>query len=305
MIEPFRPRFPWIGADLQTLAARFGTQPFWSSEALEFEMPDGDVLFGHLDRAADGGKPLAVLLHGLVGSAQSLYMRSAALALRKQGYGVLRLDWRGAGAGEGRSKAIYHAGRSADLAAVLERIPADLVRQGIVAAAFSLGANILLKYLGEAGQASKIARAVSVSAPIDLAATSLRIHAPRNRLYHDYLLRRMKRSSPHSQARDPAIATIRAFDERIVARLNGFADADDYYARSAARFFMPAIAVPAMLVHAMDDPWIPGSIYRDYPWAENPNLTPLLTQGGGHVGFHDAGHALARHERALLDFFAR
>ncbi len=294
-VAAFAPQFPWFGGDLQTLATRFKRAPDLSGKAVAFAMADGDVLTGILNRQ---GGPLVLLLHGLAGSARSIYMRRTAHALQACGFGTLSLDWRGAG--EGRAKASYHAGRSADLAEVLALLPADR----IFAVGFSLGANILLKYLGEAGAAARIQKAVAVSAPIDLAATSARMHARRNRLYHDYLLQGMKATSPYAAARDAAIATIRDFDERIVAPNNGFADAARYYAECSARVFMPKIAVPTLLVHAMDDPWIPGALYCDYPWADNPHLTPLLTSGGGHVGFHERGQRLARHDRALLDFFA-
>jgi uncharacterized protein len=294
-VAAFAPRFPWYGGDLQTLATRFARVPALPGKAVEFAMADGDVLTGILNRQ---GGPLALLLHGLAGSARSIYMRRTALALQARGFDTLCLDWRGAG--HGRAKASYHAGRSADLAEVLALLPPGPV----VAVGFSLGANILLKYLGEAGAASRIQKAVAVSAPIDLAATSARMHARRNRFYHDYLLQGMKATSPYAAARDRAIATIRDFDDHIVAPNNGFADAASYYAKCSARIFMPRIAVPTLLVHAMDDPWIPGALYRDYPWAENLNLTPLLTAGGGHVGFHERGQILARHDRAAIDFFA-
>lgn len=293
-IAAFEPRFPWFGGDLQTLATRFLPAPAMPGTPVEFAMADGDVLTGILDRQ---GGPLVLVLHGLAGSAQSTYMLRTALALRENGFDTLRLDWRGAG--QGRATASYHAGRSADLFEVL----AKLADAPIFAIGFSLGANILLKYLGEAAAASRIQKAVAVSAPIDLTATSARVHARRNRLYHDYLLAGMKATSPYAAARDRSIATIRDFDERIVAPNNGFADAASYYEKCSARAFMPRIAVPTLLVHAMDDPWIPGALYRDYPWAENPQLTPLLTAGGGHVGFYERRQRRTRHDRAMLEFF--
>jgi predicted alpha/beta-fold hydrolase len=297
---PFRPRFPWFGPDLQTLRNALARAPKGpEGERLEFQVSGGDMLVGALDRAGTAGtKPLAVLVHGLTGCATSAYMRATSCALRAAGHDVLRLNLRGAGPTRTASRESYHAGRSEDLRAVLAALPGELVAVG-----YSLGANMLLKFLGEEGAGGRIRAAATVSAPLDLAASSRRLHAPRNRVYHDYLLRRMIADSPYAEARAPGIATIRDFDDRVVARLNGFANADDYYARCSSRAFLPAIRTRTLLVHAADDPWIPGKLYADYDWAANPHLTPCLTRGGGHVGFHEAGHAMPRHDREIVAFF--
>jgi len=298
---PFRPRFPWFGPDLQTLRNALVRAPAGAAgERLEFPVAGGDTLVGALDRArAPCGKPLAVLVHGLTGCATSAYMLATSAALQAAGHDVLRLNLRGAGPTRGTARASYHAGRSEDLRAVFAALPGDLVAVG-----FSLGANMLLKHLGEAGADGRIRAAATVSAPLDLAAASRRLHAPRNRVYHDYLLRRMVAGSPYDEARAPGIAAIRDFDDRIVARKSGFTGADDYYARCSSGAFLPAIRTKTLLVHAADDPWIPGALYAEYDWGANPLLTPCLTRGGGHVGFHEAGHAAARHDREIVAFFA-
>lgn len=297
---PFRPRFPWFGPDLQTLRNALMPPPNGPvGERREFPVEGGDMLVGALDRSGlCGAAPLAVLVHGLTGCATSAYMLATSAALRAAGYDVLRLNLRGAGPARATARAAYHAGRSADLHAVFAALPDVCVAVG-----FSLGANMLLKYLGEVGAGARIRAAATVSAPLDLAAASRRLHAPRNRVYHDYLLRRMVADSPHDEARAPGIATIREFDDRVVARMNGFADADDYYARCSSGAFLPAIRTKTLLVHAADDPWIPGSLYAEYDWSTNPSLMPCLTRGGGHVGFHEAGHATARHDREIVAFF--
>lgn len=308
MIEQFRPRFPWYGADLQTLR-NFLARPRVAlppAETREFPMGDGDALVGELNRAPGGeARKLVVLIHGLTGCSDSAYMRASAAAHLASGSNVLRLNLRGAGASSARG--MYHAGRSEDFRRVVELLDAP---HGIHAAGYSLGANMLLKFLAEG--AGKVIKAASVSAPIDLLETSKRIHARRNRVYHDYLLRRMVGDAlaPHadlgpvSRATVEGLRTIWDFDDKVVAPRNGFAGVHDYYARCSAGPRLKDIAVPTLLIHALDDPWIPGALYESYDWAANPMLTPLLSPGGGHVGFHGAGSAIAWHDRAIVRFFA-
>ena len=101
-----------------------------------------------------------------------------------------------------------------------------------------------------------------------------------------------------------AARSIRRFDEVFIAPRNGFAGAGDYYERCKALRFLGGIAVPTLLIHARDDPWIPAAAYLEYDWRRNPNLTPLLPASGGHVGFHGRGDASAWHDRAMAAFVA-
>lgn len=299
----FRPRLPWVGADLQTVRDVLmpSDDPHDPAETtvLEFPMTDGtgDRLSGVLERPrhAVTGRPLAVLLHGLTGCADSRYVRRAAGRLLENGYPVLRLNLRGAGPCRHTCREQYHSGRSEDVAAVLDQLSADLVGDGLVMVGWSLGANVLLKGLAEFGEAFPIRAAVSVSAPIDLAGAAARLGTRRNRIYHRRLLSRMlvelasAGDVADSGADRARVRNIVEFDDRFTAPRNGFADAADYYARCSAERFMPAIRVPTLVIHALDDPWIPGAAYRRYDWAGNPNLIPLLPERGGHVGFHAVG----------------
>jgi uncharacterized protein len=231
----------------------------------------------------------------------------------RRGHPVLRLNLRGAGPARRLCKEHYHAGRSADFRAVLAALPLDLTRGGVLAVGYSLGGNMLLKYLAEQGRDGPVIAAASISAPIDLKAASRRIAVPRNRVYHDWLLRRMKEEAlaPGPQPGAALIAAIRAarsvyqFDDTVVAPHNGFAGAEDYYARSSARQYLSSIAMPTLVIHALDDPWIPGESYTGVAWQTNPNLIKLLPNGGGHVGFHGLGSPIPWHDRCLTLFFDR
>ncbi len=191
-------RAPWWGADLQTISnyLRPRARAHASPERLTLALTDGtgDRLSAALDRppAPREGRPLAVLLHGLSGDEVSAYVVRTTAALLPQGYTVLRLNLRGAGPSRPMSRLQYHAGRTADLAMALEALPPEVTANGIVAVGYSLGGNMLLKFLGERGTASPVCAAVSVSAPIDLAATSERMLQWRNAPYQAYLMREIR-----------------------------------------------------------------------------------------------------------------
>jgi uncharacterized protein len=327
IVAPF-PRFlarpPWWGGDLQTLhnylrPPRLNLDPY-PGERLEFPMNDGsgDVLLAALNRPAaipeDGRRrPLAILIHGLTGCEDSSYVMTSARHLLDRGYPVMRLNLRGAGPSRPRCGLQYHAGRSDDLRAVLLQMDGRLAAQGILLVAYSLGGNMLLKYLGEQGRRAPVLGAVSVSAPIDLKATQLRFMQRRNRRYHDFLLGRMKEEIAAPGSALPAdrraildgIDTVYGFDDRLVAPTNGFSGADDYYARCSAARFMKEIKVPTLVIHARNDPWIPPDAYLSFDWKANPKLVPLLPRGGGHVGFHGLGSAVPWHDRCIAEFLRR
>ncbi len=251
--------------------------------------------------------PLVVLIHGLSGDETSSYVEASSAHLLGLGFPALRLNLRGAGPSRTTCRLQYHAGRSEDLRDALRALPEAWVRNGLCLVGYSLGGNMLLKFLAEFGGVLPVRRAASVSAPIDLAAASARFLDARNRIYHLHLLRRMKQESlgegavvSEDEARAiRAASSILEFDERVVAPRNGFSDAAAYYAACHARQFLGAIRVPTLVVHALDDPWIPADAYRSFAWADNPDLVPLLPRGGGHVGFHGADSRVPWHDHCL------
>lgn len=303
----FVPLPPWIGGDLQTM--RNSLRPAgdilapWPGEVLRFAMKDGtgDELIGTLHRPAEEeDKPLILLLHGLTGCQESTYVRVTAREMLRVGYPVLRLNWRGAGPSLGKTQGFYHAGRSGDLTSVIGSMSGALARNGIVAIGYSLGANVLLKYLGERGGLSHLRAAVAVSAPIDLHAAQQRIAARRNRRYHRYLLDRMRLERPCPDD----IMTILEFDDRVVAPVNGFRDALDYYAQCSSGPRLGGIRTPTLVIHAADDPWIPSRSFREIAWGQFRHVRLLMPWSGGHVGFHALGLKRPWHDEVALRFIA-
>jgi predicted alpha/beta-fold hydrolase len=302
-LPPFRPRLPWLGGDLQTVR-NFLVKPkppieAWPAEALTFDMADGtgDRLTGWLHRPHDDRRrPLALLIHGIGGSNESAYIRISTVHLLRAGYPVLRLNLRGVGGTS--TKQFYHAGRTEDLKRVIGSLDGRLAAHGVVPVGFSLGGNLLLKYLAEAGAMAPVMAAISISAPIDLEAAQRRIAMARNRIYHREILRWVVEERGGNLPRE--IRTLIDFDDRIVAPANGFKDARDYYRSCSSARMLGEIRRPTLLIHAADDPWIPAASYRDI--APNPQLISVIPHSGGHVGFHGAGSQVPWHDGALAKF---
>lgn len=319
---PFVARAPWWGGDLQTLRNFLLRRPpdlaAWPGLRLELPVRDGgaDRLVATLHQPTEeAGRPLALLVHGLTGCQDSAYLRASARHLLGLGYPVVRLNLRGAGPSRPLCRRGYHAGSSRDLADALHalrELDARLIDRGLVLVGYSLGGNILLRFLAEAGRELPLRAAATVSAPIDLRAAALRLQARRNRPYQGYLLRRMRAEAaggpePPSAAERSLLRRIRTvyeFDERFIAPRNGFAGAEDYYRRCSARAVLEQIDVPVLLIHAGDDPWVPAAAYGEVDWVRLPKLLALRPARGGHAGFHGRDRQVPWHDRAIAGFFA-
>lgn len=313
----FRPRFPWWGGDLQTLRnyltrGGWDLSP-WPAERLYFELDDGsgDRLQAVLHRRE--GASVAVLVHGLTGCEESFYVLETARFLLSKGFSVLRMNLRGAGPSRNTCTGHYCAGSSAELAAVLRQLPKDLIASGLVLVGYSLGGNVVLKYLSERPLDVAPACAVSISAPIDLAAASAQMMVPRNRLYHRWLLKRMATEAISggaevSDVERTTIAgarTVYEFDDRFVAPRNGFEGAADYYDKCSSAAMLPAIDTPVLLIHALNDPWIPSGAYERLGQPSSSSVSVALSDSGGHVGFHGVGLTTPWHNTFVYTYFLR
>jgi uncharacterized protein len=313
---PFTPASWLVGPHMQTLGARLlrsdGGVPFRRERV---DTPDGD--FVDLDYAFptnQSGRPLVLVLHGLEGSARSKYALELYRALNTVGLAAVGLNFRSCSGVLNRAPRLYHSGDTADLAWVLEilgrRIPGGI--RGAVG--FSLGGNVLLKFLGEREERARehLAAAVAVSVPFDLAAGSVHLERPAGRVYAGYLLRKLCRKVRAKSAmlsglidvhRAAGARTFRVFDDVATAPLHGFRDADDYYAQSSSAGYVGRVRVPTLLLHSEDDPFLPRGCIPHRAVAGNPFVIPAITSRGGHVGFVAASSPLrpvfwAEHEAA-------
>ena len=297
----FRPRAfrpPWWlrNPHAQTLAGLFLRPAGWHPlERRRLDTPDGDVL--DLDLTPDPGPdaPIALVLHGLEGHIRRPYASSVLSRLFDRGVRGVGLNFRSCGGELNRTARFYHAGDTGDLAFVVEHLRHRHPGRAIGAIGFSMGGNVLLKYLGERGADSPVAAAATICVPFDLGASCDRVgRGFMGGFYTSYFLRSLQRKVRAKQAllsgiidTGPALhaRTLREFDEAITAPLHGFADAADYYARSDARTFVPRIRVPVLLIQSRDDPISSPDAIPDEQVAANPHLVAAFAPGGGHVGF--------------------
>jgi len=267
------------------------------------ELDDGDFLDLDWALAADpsredDGTPLVVVLHGLEGGPTSTYVLEMHRALARRGLASVTLSFRSCSGEPNRLPRMYHSGETGDLTFVLATLRRCHPDRGLGAVGFSLGGNVLLKYLGECGRdgsgPARVDAAAAVSVPFDLAAGLAKLERGPSRVYHRYLLRKLlcKARSKAETLRGHAdveallaVRTIRAFDDVLTAPLHGFRDAAEYYARSSSNQFLSSIRVPTLLVHSVDDPFLPGDAIPNGSVASNPHLEARFTPAGGHVGF--------------------
>lgn len=317
--EPFAPRRPWLTGDLQTIRnfiiveglGRGPAPPPSRRIALPLNDGTGDSLLADFAEGSGRGG-LVVLIHGLSGCSASAYMKASAAAFHAKGYATLRLNLRGAGPSAGTSSDCYHSGRTADLAnalRALENAEGGVFSRGLYLIGYSLGGNMLLKFLAEHTGDFPVTGAATVCAPIDLAQASRWFDRRRNRLYQRRLLDWMRRDavrlplSPAERSGILAANSVYQFDEAFTAPRFGFADAADYYRKCSAKSFLDRIEAPSLLVEARDDPWVPSVSYDAVDWAALPVLHRLSAEGGGHVGFHGIGSEIPWHDRKIIQFF--
>ncbi|HUU35331.1 MAG TPA: alpha/beta fold hydrolase [Vicinamibacterales bacterium] len=297
---PFVPHPALTGGHRMTLAAwarprRLPRLP--PAESRLFQVASDSQVLGRCHWQAERAARLTVIcLHGLEGSSDSHYMRGMADKAWVRGYNVVRLNQRNCGGTEHLSPGLYHSGLTADPLAVMHALAAEDDRARFAFAGYSLGGNIALKLGGELtpADAARVVAITAVSPPIELAHCVDALERPVNFAYHlNFLvglrgrMRRKARLYPdvYDLAALASVRSVRAFDDAYTAPHSGFADAADYYHRASSRRVLPQLAVPALLVTAADDPFVPPDAARDPVLAEVPLLTRIVTRHGGHCGF--------------------
>ena len=294
--EPFRPAWWLPGAHAQTIAGRLLRKPpLLPLRRERIETPDGDFLDLDFTPSVRKGGPIVVLLHGLEGSSRRGYAINTYRALEASGIGTAGVNFRACSGEPNRLARSYHSGDTDDLRFVLAGLAKQFPGSPLAAVGFSLGGNVLLKYLGEEGEAAALQAGVAISVPYDLSgcADALASSAV-GRFYARHFVRGLVAKAEAKLhligdridlARVRAAQTFREFDDAATAPLHGFRDADDYYRRSSSAPFLARIRVPTLLVHSEDDPFLPGEWVPREAIDGNPWLEALITQKGGHVGF--------------------
>jgi uncharacterized protein len=291
----------WVpGAHLQTLWGKLFRHSAPAPTRRErWDTPDGDFLA--LDRlvrpTASTSHVRLVLLHGLEGSGSSHYAQGMYAEAARRGWAADLLLFRSCGGELNRARRFYHSGETSDLAFVVQRLADDHPDDLLVFVGFSLGGNVLLRWLGERGPGTGHAvAAAAVSTPFDLARGARRIERGFSWVYGRSFLDSLRRKARAKLALYPdlfdgaALArarTVWAFDDAVTAPVHGFASAIDYYTRASSIAVLDRIETPTLLLSAVDDPFLPPAVLDDVRSivADNPAITVEFPARGGHVGF--------------------
>jgi predicted alpha/beta-fold hydrolase len=290
----------WLpGGHAQTVFANFARPlPRPRGERERWELPDGDFL--DLDRFPGPypDAPLLVVCHGLEGSSRAPYVRGLVAAALRRGLGALALNFRGCSGEPNRLPRFYHSGETGDLDAVVRRAAAERPGRPLLLAGFSLGGNVVAKYLGERGDhlPGEVRAGAVVSVPFDLARSAAALDGPglMMRVYRERFLRRLRRKALAKARRFPeaidagriaAARTFAAYDDALTAPLHGFASAEDYWTRCSSARFLPAVRRPLLALSSVDDPLVPAESLPVEAARANPLVVLELTSAGGHVAF--------------------
>ena len=269
------------------------------------DTPDGDELvLDHLDSAAPPPAHF-ILMHGLEGSAHSVYMQGLLDAIRKRGAAATAMNFRSCardldtmfGTIPNRTPRFYHSGEITDFDFVVRILAARYPHQRFVVIGASLGGNALLKWLAAHPSQTIVDAAATISVPYDLAAGGAHLETGVGRFYVSRFLRtlvrkveRVVKEFPDTRAfldleKIRRARTFRDFDNAATAPLHGFADADDYYLRASSIFDLHKITTPTLCISAEDDPFTPPGVLDRVREKASPAMTLVVTKSGGHTGF--------------------
>lgn len=275
-----------------------------------------DQDFIDLDFSTVGSKKIVVILHGLEGSSQSKSVTGMASFFNDHAYDTVSMNFRGCSGEPNRNMRYYHSGETDDMDTVLDYIISLNKYTSIHFVAFSLGGNVLLKYIGEKSGAisTLIKSSVAISVPCDLKNSVEELGKRHNAIYMKRFIRELKMKLEIKAKQYPGrisldnygeIKTFKQFDERYTAPIHGFESAEDYWEKSSSLSYLDKINIPVLLINAQDDPFL-GAKCFPYEAARRSSFLYLETpRYGGHVGFLQTGHRFSWSEKRALEFISR
>jgi len=308
---PFDPL--WRSPHLQTIAGHLWKRP---DAAAEFPVerrlyrtePDVQVLVCS-QRPHGKARGEIFMVHGLEGSGEAGYIRSLSVAALRAGFAAHRFHMRTCGGTEHLCRTLYHAGLTSDLLAVLREFRKD-GRAPAFLAGFSLGGNVVLKLAGEMGESARdyVQGICTVSAPLDLAACSRRMAERDNRVYEARFVRAMRKrlcaTGRYQMGEFEGLRSVLELDDRFTAPSFGFGNAANYYRTQSAVGYLAGLRVPALLIQAKDDTFVPFAIYESAAVRSNPWIQLMATDHGGHLGFIGRGPNRLWSDEAIMEWIA-
>lgn len=272
-------------------------------------LPDGDFMDLDWSFSKEKSGKLLILLHGLEGHAQRPYVTGAAKLFNENNIDAVCMNFRGCSGEANRFYKSYHAGFTDDLHATIQHAIVNKGYSEIYLKGVSLGANMILKYLGENPSVPKeVKSATVVSVPCNLQGSSIEFHKFKNKLFHDRFLKDMLKSLKAKQEKFPgalriqdfnSIKTILDFDNVYTSKAHGFNNAIDYYEKNSSLYFLSNIKIPTLIINALNDSFLSPECYPVKEAKHNPHVFLEMPKFGGHVGFISRGKAYYNEKRAL------
>lgn len=288
----FKPAWWLPGPHLQTLWPSLLRKPIkdLALKRERLELVDGDFI--DLDWVGDEG-PIVIILHGLEGSVSSPYAQGMLHAISKNAWRGLLMHFRGCSGEPNRLPRSYHSGETDDLSKVVAMLRQRMPQTPLAAIGYSLGGNVLLKWLGETGDHNPLVAAIAVSVPFELHKSSKRLQQGFSRLYQWYLLKCLGKRLAIKFRQYPIdlelpqwskLTSLWDFDEKVTAPLHCFRSAEEYYTRSSSRPYLNKIQIPTLILQAADDPFMTMDLIPQ-PSELSQHVQLEITPKGGHVGF--------------------
>jgi uncharacterized protein len=272
-------------------------------------LPDNDFLDVDWSFSPKETRKTAILLHGLEGNAQRRYMVCQGKVLIENGWDVCGVNYRGCSGEDNLCYGSYNAGKTDDLEAVIDFILKKDRYDEIVLIGFSLGGNLLLKYLGERINLPKeIKKGILISAPLNLRGSMYRLSESGNIIYRTSFLYNLRKKYKLKMPKHPdkmspdelkTIRSLKDFDDRYTAPAHGFKDAFDYYEKNSSLQFLPDIVTPVLLLSAENDSFLSEECYPKVFASQSKNIYLEMPKTGGHVGFHQSNSIYYSEARTL------
>ena len=272
-------------------------------------LPDQDFIDLDWSYAGNNTKQLLLVLHGLEGNAQRHYMLGSAKIANQNNMDAVCVNFRGCSGEVNKTFQSYHSGKTDDLASVIKHITTQFDYDTIYLNGFSLGGNVILKYLGETSDLPKqIKAAVTVSVPVYLKGSLEQLMSSKNYVYSKKFLRNLRSKLVEKQQLFPqkinnqdlsAVKTLKDFDDVYTSKAHGFKDAYDYYEQSSSLQYLKHISIPTLLINAQNDSFLSKECYPIQEAEQNANFYLEMPKYGGHVGFYDENNTYYSEKRML------
>lgn len=309
----YKPPFPFRNGHFSTIYAGVVRKVNGVAQRRErIDLQDGDFLDLDWSEAVLPTKKLVILLHGLEGDAQRHYITGSAKGFNQNNFDTCALNFRGCSGEPNRLYRSYHSGATEDLISVINYVIAAKSYESLYLMGFSLGGNLILKYLGEGNNIpTQIKAAIGVSVPCDLRDTCDQLLQSKNVLYSARFkkkllakLRGKRQQFPEKITEESIeqIVTLKDFDDAYTAPAHGFKNAYDYYEKCSCKQFLAHISTPSLILNAKDDSFLGPKCYPYEEARANVNLHLEVPDFGGHVGFWGKKNISYAEERAL-EFF--